>query len=73
MVYRATIDTVTNMIFMQVHYPSEAIQNVPFFESKLQLLEAQVSYHHVCNILLKIINYIYSMRYHYCKSVTSDL
>ncbi|KAK1376907.1 [Fructose-bisphosphate aldolase]-lysine N-methyltransferase [Heracleum sosnowskyi] len=27
--------------YLMVHYPSEAIQNVPFFESKLQLLEAQ--------------------------------
>lgn len=26
----------------QVHYPLEAIQSVPFSESKLQLLEAQV-------------------------------
>lgn len=53
MVYRSAFESVTNVSFMQVHYPSEAIQNVPFFESKLQLLEAQVSCHHVCNILFK--------------------
>ena len=28
---------------VQVHYPVEAIQNVPFADSKMQLLEAQVS------------------------------
>lgn len=29
---------------MQVHYPVEAIQNDPFLDSKMQLLEAQVSF-----------------------------
>ncbi|XP_062156773.1 uncharacterized protein LOC133864450 isoform X2 [Alnus glutinosa] len=31
--------------YLMVHYPMEAIQNVPFSDSKAQLLEAQVKYH----------------------------